>query len=557
MRLLNIVEKGVFFSFLFCIALFQKWTLDSDGWFILNSGRLIEESGLPYSEPFTMHKGLDFVLEQWLTDILYWNVFSIFGKEALLTLVFLIGCLIIFLYYRIGMLITNQNKPASFLLSVCTSLLFVPYFIVIRPQILSSLLLLLEIYCLESYIQSKKRLYLFLLPVIALLLVNLHSALFPMCFILLLPYIVEGILSHVNSSLFQKTFSLSLLLKTSVLMFFVGFLNPYGWDAMSFVFVSYDPEIHQNIMECAPSTLDKSYFLFFYICLSIVSCSLVRMPVRYIFLSLGTAIMALMAIRSQFLFALFGTYPILYALKNWVPFNLYQEVMDEGKKVSFGKKALIILLNLVFLCACIYLLSMDGLERFPVVALLVICLSISFSILYILFFKKHTKRFFHINLKYILLPILCVIFLFFAKYYDKQMEDSTEEEYKEAIDFLMEEKKNNQKEIVLWTGMNSGAYAEYRGFEAYFDARPEVFAPSNHHQGEERNIAKEYFDTRNDLIDYDSIFKKYHITHILVTPGDIAPYISLPHDSRYRMIYEGKDKNGEVNCRIFVPIQPL
>ena len=94
---------------------------------------------------------------------------------------------------------------------------------------------------------------------------------------------------------------------------------------------------------------------------------------------------------------------------------------------------------------------------------------------------------------------------------------------------------------------------EYRGIPSYIDARPEVFAPSNHHL--EQNIIKEYNDSTDGELYYKDVFRKYHFTHILVTKADGVIYYMLPHDPEYRMIYEGTSKEWGESCRIFVPVE--
>ena len=67
----NFGAKVLFFLSPFMGLLFMRWLFDNDLWFILGSGRFVLENGFPYTEPFTMHENINFVLEQWLTDVIY------------------------------------------------------------------------------------------------------------------------------------------------------------------------------------------------------------------------------------------------------------------------------------------------------------------------------------------------------------------------------------------------------------------------------------------------------------------------------------------------------
>ncbi len=65
--------KLLFLVFLFLPCLFFiNNTLDNDIWFLLNSGRYVFAHGIPYMEPFTIHQGFDFVMQQWLSACIFW-----------------------------------------------------------------------------------------------------------------------------------------------------------------------------------------------------------------------------------------------------------------------------------------------------------------------------------------------------------------------------------------------------------------------------------------------------------------------------------------------------
>ena len=39
--------------------------VNSDAWFLLNHGRYVASFGIPHVEPFTLHEGFHFVMQQW------------------------------------------------------------------------------------------------------------------------------------------------------------------------------------------------------------------------------------------------------------------------------------------------------------------------------------------------------------------------------------------------------------------------------------------------------------------------------------------------------------
>ena len=59
-------------SFSFFVAKFA----DNDFWFLINTGRYILNHGFPVIEPFTIHQGLSFVVQQWLTDVIFFFIYD-------------------------------------------------------------------------------------------------------------------------------------------------------------------------------------------------------------------------------------------------------------------------------------------------------------------------------------------------------------------------------------------------------------------------------------------------------------------------------------------------
>ena len=45
--------------------------LDNDIWFLLTHGRYVMEHGFPMIEPFTIHEGFKFVMQQWLSAAIF------------------------------------------------------------------------------------------------------------------------------------------------------------------------------------------------------------------------------------------------------------------------------------------------------------------------------------------------------------------------------------------------------------------------------------------------------------------------------------------------------
>lgn len=520
--------KSLAFLAIFVGALFQFWDLNSDIWFILNSGRYVMANGIPYTEPLAMHEGLDYVMEQWLTCVLFWNIYDCFGADGLLAFTFLIGCLLLYAYYRLCSFIGNSSS--ALLLVMDIGAIGCPFFLTTRPQIFSTLFFVIEVYYLERYVKSAQKRFLVPLVVMSVILINLHAALWPMLLIILCPYIIVPFLSKYIPTEYAMNYNVSPILKTALGIFLCGFLNPYGFNAMSFVFRSFDPKIHGQIHEVFPSSFSNVPGMIFVSVLLIVVgvISRFKMPAQYILLTVMTGIMGMMTIRSMFIFLFIGTLPLSYAMKN-------RNVQLNSESAISPK-----ILELIVIALIAWILYNNPLFEIPIPVMIYFSLSSLAFLAYFFFYSVEDKRFSmeipSLRIKYSIALLILLIPICFFPYYKGAHNDNYGEHLKPVFDYLSEHE--NKEEVVLWTGFNTGAYAGFRGFKYYVDARPEVFAPSNTHI--EKDIIGEYFNLINGKIYYKDFFANYNFTHVLVCKGDRLLHLFLEYDNDFDLIYEMK-----------------
>ena len=513
---------GLILIFICSGTILKTWGLDNDAWFILNCGRYVIETGtIPHTEFATIHEGLHFVMEQWLTAAIFWKIYSNFGADGLINFCWLVGVILLGIYYKLCLYVSSGNKKISALLSFGVGIIVIPLYIVTRPQIISTLILLVEVFLLEKYSRENKIWTLAILPVLSVIFINLHAALFPMMIIVLLPFLAESFL--------KKILPLPLIL-TALAIILAGFVNPYGAEAMLFIFTSYDPEIHGNIGEVHPPTavgfLGISFFAV--AALLIVTYSRKKLPWRYFFLTFGLMILASQAYRGIFLFLTLATIPLAFAFKDWRP--LY-------KKINLPLKLFLPLFLVSVLEACEVFDDSILEMQLPLKILIV-----GAVIFLLCLWKKVTP-----------LKVLAVaqgIIILLALNLPVQSNDY--EIYKPALNFLL--KKYPAEKIILWTGFNSGGYAEFRGVKCYLDARPEIFAKSNNHKAD---IIQEYFELKRGELPYEEFFARYNFTHIFVTEDDMLVFQLLSRDKNYRQIFEYEFPSGDKKIRgkIFEPVK--
>lgn len=462
--------------FMFVPLLMISFELDNDIWFLLNSGRYVMQNGFPFTEPFSIHEGMSFVMQQWLSAVIFWLCYSVFGKVCLLIVVALTFAAIIFILYRLCMLVSEGNFLVSFGVTVITAA-YMSYFYRTRPYIFTVLILAVLIFALEKYARTKSVKWLILLPFLSVLLINLHASMWMMFFVLMLPFFVDAFKFRV---LFVRGegYSKLPLVVAAVISAAAGFINPCGIDAMTYLLRSYGhQEISKVVGEMYPPNIMTSVGIMIFssfLVVVLIYCLYRKgeTKLRYFLLTLGTAFLTLSNVRSYILFLLCATFPLAYYLKDLKQNEKQTEA--KTKTESSKQKTRIILVSLI----CILLIG--------------------------------------------IIPIRML----------KQDESAGLPECRHAVDFLL--KNTDSEKVRLYTGYNDGDYAQYMGFKTYIDARAEVYCIENNGKAD---IMQEYYDMEMGNVNYRHVLAKYNFTHLLVNPGDIL-YIYLEDDDGYKKIYD-------------------
>lgn len=289
----------LFVSTIFLVYL-KNYTLDNDTWFLLNHGRYVFQHGIPYIEPFTIHENFSFVMQQWLSALIFYLFYNYFGIKSLLFLIIFLNFVIIFVCYKLCMLLSDGNYKVSSILTFFIDCSLLVFFIVSRPQIFTFILVLLMFYSLELYIKKGNVKYLFILPIISLLQINLHASMWWMLYVLMLPYLLDGYnFKNFKHDIYKKW----PIIVAMIVMFIVAFINPYGLDAIVYFFKSYGVEsINNYVNEMQPLIITNfiGKFIWAYIFLIFILYIFVgkkNIKVRYLLLFIGTCYLSLSSIK--------------------------------------------------------------------------------------------------------------------------------------------------------------------------------------------------------------------------------------------------------------------
>lgn len=459
----------------FTIAIVPK-TFQNDTYFTISLGENIINEGISKEEKLVWHEGLEFTNPRWLFDVIIYLLNEKCGFIGIYIFVIIIAVIQSVLYYYILNKI-SKKKFLSFITSI--GVIFVLQVeITARAQLISFLLFLIEFYSIEQLLETNKKRYMIILGILPYILCNIHASVFPMYFVIYLPYIAEFILSKINLKVDESSKILiqNRNIKSLVILIFIGilagFCTPESVEPYTYIFKNIGGVSSAFIEELQALDIHGGLFMFciIFISIAIISFTKTKIRVTDAFFILGFALISLNTYRSIFFF---------YLISTICTFRIINDFLDTYKiDLTFitKKKQLI---GFIITYVCILLISINS------------------------FIIRLQEEY----LDYAKYPII-------------------------ATDYIL-----NNVDIAnmkLYNHFNFGSYLEYKGIKTFIDSRSEVYT-------EEFNsgttIALDWLAITDGEKHYQDIFNKYEITHALLYATEIAN-IYIAEDSNWNLIYE-------------------
>ena len=348
----KISKKMLFLYFNIPLLLVLAFRVNyNDIWFLLNHGRYVLNNGFPLIEPFTIHENFAFVMQQWLSSVIFYLSYSILGKYGLLILTLLVTGYIIFISYKLCMLLSDKRHTLSVILTTVMTTLLAFYFITSRPHIFTFAILITEIYLLEKYIREKDNKYLYGLPILSLLQINLHASMFFMLFAFLLPYLIDSFHYKIGP-LESEGYKKKPLFIVSIIMLFTGLINPYGIDGLTYIFRSFgNSYINELVNEMFPLVITDLvgkvclFIIFIIVCIYIFYRKSKIKP-RYFYILVGTIYLTFTAYKGLAYLLIGGILPLADYLK--LSFKKDDETVKSYKCI-FNSSALAVIFLLIII----------------------------------------------------------------------------------------------------------------------------------------------------------------------------------------------------------------
>lgn len=467
----------------FVICLFQLRSLDNDFYFLYATGDYITKHGFPYSDMLSMHSSMKIVVQQWLSDVIFYYVYSLFGEFGIFTVVYLCYAGICLLTYRLIHLISDNKLLAAIVSASVCFLLFDP-FIVTRPQIFTYIVLLAEVCLLEKHAKTNDIKPLIAIPFLSLLLINLHAAMWALILVFMVPFLLGSIPLHIKSLELKPSGKPLAIIITMAFSLIAGILNPYSIDGMLYLTSSYGQDNLSVISEMSPTSLDCSEGKMFFIVASIVLLIAffrrkIQFSARFFCLFAGTLTLGLLQIKGIPYFFLIGVPASTYLLKDIEFSKLKSPLKNTLTKTTKVLIGIFLSLIIVWLCEARFFITAEIIN-------------------------------------------------------DKKI-------YLERLDNAIAIMNESDEPVVLYTNFNDGQYLEFHGYHPYIDGRAELFLFKNNHY---YDYFYEYTNLLGGYTYYRDFTDKYGFNYLIVNSQDDSHlYSCLLRDDDFELVYSTPDVN--------------
>lgn len=451
-----LIITSIIMIILICTAFTIK-TFQNDTFYTIKVGESIIKNGIDMQDHFSWHN-LAYTYPHWLYDIIVYKIYNKFSFDGLYG--FSIICFIItgLVFYFVNL---KQNK--SYFLSLLFSLLatiMLAHYATTRAQLLTYLLFILEIYFIERLLSSSKKRYCIYLMIICLLVANLHAAVWPFYFILMLPYFFEELIylitkkikAEPNSIIFSRRLiiegnkNIKYLLLIFIISLFIGLLTPIGLTPYTYFIKILEGNTMEYIHEHQALILTENAFVIGYLLTLLIPLIFTKVKIKISDLCMitGLTIMSFMSVRHISFLAIIGI------------FYLCRLICNVGKIKS--KKPLDF--------------------EMPIIGSIIVLITVVIT----------SGIVYNINSK--------------QEYIDENMYPVKMVEY--IYDNM------DPEEMKLYNDYDFGSYLIYKDIKVYIDSRSDLYTkPFN-------NKFDIFNECMNITTNYGRVFNKYDITHILI-----------------------------------------
>ena len=507
---LNFTIIAIVLIAILCISI-TPVTFQNDTYYTIKIGELIKNNGIDMMDHFSWHEDLSYTYPHWLYDLCTYLVYSIAGFKSVYILTCILSMILGISIFLVNSKLT-KNTAISFIVTI-GALYMLQNYIAARAQLVTFILFIWEVFCIEKFIENRKIIYGVMLIVISLLIANLHVATWPFFFVLFLPYIAEYVISVasdiviyskirlfiLNSKVKKQTKknrdtdkleklnkeietlkdniskvkikrdedrknpykikinrndNVKFLIIVMILCALMGLLTPIKDTPYTYLYKTMQGNTTDNISEHLPLTLSKStdIMCMLIIFLAILIFTKAKIRLSDLFMISGLCYLMFSTRRQTSMFVLIGSVSLTRMIIDLIS-RYTKDGLEEAEKTS-RHIGVIISLTILMLC-----FSLDSIQ------------------------PKFDAEYVNSNAY----PVA-------------------------ACDYILE--NIDLKDIRFYNEYNYGSYMLFRGIPVFIDSRADLYAPEFSGK-EDEDIFSDFINTSGIAKFYEETFEKYNITHLL------------------------------------------
>lgn len=528
----NFTVVAIVLIAIFCICI-TPVTFQNDTYYTIKIGELIKNNGIDMMDHFSWHENLSYTYPHWLYDLCTYLIYAVGGFKGIYIATCALSVILGVSIFLVNSKLT-KNKSISFIVTM-GALYMLESYIAARAQLVTFILFIWELFCIEKFIENRKVGYGIALIVISTLIANLHVATWPFFFVLFLPYIAEYLIAviadvviygKINKLLInmkmkraQKKNDLDKLKKLQILLnkreeknekikakrdkekenpykiklsknnnvkfliiimiicAFTGLLTPTGDTPYTYLYKTMQGNTTQNISEHLPMTLanNTEAMCMLVIFLAIFIFTKVKIKLSDLFMVVGLCYLMLSTRRQLSMFVLICSVVLTRLIVDLI--NRYtKNGLKEAEKTAQNIGVVIALTVLIGL--------------------------ISYS---------EAK----------------------PKFDDEFVNESSYPVA--ACDYIVE--NIDLSKARFYNEYNYGSYMLFRGIPVFIDSRADLYAPE-FSGDKDKDIFTDFINTSSISKFYEETFEKYDINYvILLKKSKTNMIITKTHDANYKELY--------------------
>ncbi len=514
---------------IFTIGIVGK-TFQNDTFFNISIGKYILENGIDMKEHFSWIQGLTYTYSHWAFDIIMYLIYNNFGFTGIYISIILFSILINIVLFN---LLTKRGKqPVIAFIITLISTYIIRSCYTARSQIVSFLCFIVEIYCIEKFIETNKKRYAVLLIVLSIIVANFHAATWPMYLVLFLPYFASAFFNFISPKnryvLLKKRYQNKLknVPKDSKKARKYEIKVNYYADILEKI----EPPKYEKMVRRESYNIKNLVILFVIICFTGLITPIYDTPYTYVIKSMfGESnfennasvdfIMEMQPITPAYSTDLVVFLIILLAFLIFMPTKL---------KLEQGFLILGLLLMTIISARYVYLLVFLG--SYVLMDLITQCIA--------KFIPEDMQKLENILVSkkgIIILSILIILFVL-PEFLEIIVEDYVDEELYPvgAVEYIKE--NLDYKNMRIYNSYNNGSYLMLNEIPVFIDSRLDVYCS----EFNDTDVFYDFTQVSLGKVNYEDVFKKYDFTHILIYNTDIIyNYIKLDHN--YKVLYEDEN----------------